>query len=1137
MTCPACGHDNRAAAKFCEQCAAALRRACPVCGVQPRDAAKFCDACGASIVESPQPALRRVEGSIAERPPTTGSPAAYTPRHLADKILTSRAALEGERKQVTVLFADVKGSMELAEQVDLEEWHKILDRFFQVLADGVHRFEGTVNQYTGDGIMALFGAPIAHEDHAQRACYAALHLQDELRRYADELRVTKGLSFSVRMGLNSGEVVVGKIGDDLRMDYTAQGHTVGLAARMEQLAEPGKVLLTEHTAQLISGFFALRDLGQSAVKGVSAPLRIYELEGVGRLRTRFDVARARGLSRFVGRGDEMTTLEAALAHAVQGQGRVVGVVAEPGTGKSRLCFEFIERCRARGLVVTEAHAVAHGKSIPFLPVLELLRGIFDITEQDADRTAREKIAGRLLLLARDFEDALPFLFDFLGIPDPDRPAPRLAPDERQRRLFGILRRLIHAHSQHEPVVMLIEDLHWIDAASEMFLERLAESVAGTRTLLLVNFRPEYHAGWMQKSYYQQLPLLPLGPEAITELLHDLLGADTSMTHLKQLIHERTGGNPFFIEEVVRALFDQGVLAREAGGGATAHVVLARPVDEIQIPSTVQAVLAARIDRLAEREKQVLQTAAVIGKAFAEPVLRRMAELPEPELAAALRDLVAAEFLDERALYPEAEYAFRHPLTQEMAYKSQLGERRMGVHAAAARVIAEIYAGKLDERAALLAHHWEAAGDALEAARWSRRAAEWVGLSNFPEALRHWRKVRSLVEELPESAETRELGATASAQIFSLGIRLGTSGEEPAALLAELQALAEENQDQRLLATLLAAPAAAAAMSGQAEEAIEPLRKAACLADQTDDAGLKLALRAVLVLALFFSGRLREALAVIDEALAGTPAAPELGTDIFGFSPLIMLLMFRAQLFRHTGRIEEAARALDHATALAQEYGQLEILAVTHQAYVDLAWLTGDIGPAMEHARRAVEAAEALGSAFSRSQAYGALGGAHRLNQQWDEAAAACEQSLAITRESRTGIADEAFKVAGLAEVYLHQGKKTLARATAEEAVALASRYQRVAECYARLTLARVLLHTEGVQAVSAIESALARALVLVEETGASSMEPFIRVERAELARLRGDEAGRRRELQEAQQLFTAIGAPLRAEQVARELAV
>ena len=334
-------------------------------------------------------------------PPPARDPRSYTPKHLAEKILTSRSALEGERKQVTVLFADVKGSTELASELDPEEWHGIMDRFFQILAEGVHRFEGTVNEYRGDGIMALFGAPIAHEDHAQRACYSALHLRDALRRYADELRIGKGINFAVRMGLNSGEVVVGKIGDDLRMDYTALGHTANLAARMEQIAEPGRIYLAEATAQMCQGFFALRDLGRHEVRGLSQPVGVFELEGVGRMRTRLDVSRARGFSKFVGRQSEMAALEAALERAIAGNAQVVGVVAEPGTGKSRLCYEFAERCRAREIPVYEAHGVAHGKAVPLLPILEFLRGYFGITEHDTARAARDKIAGRMVLARRD----------------------------------------------------------------------------------------------------------------------------------------------------------------------------------------------------------------------------------------------------------------------------------------------------------------------------------------------------------------------------------------------------------------------------------------------------------------------------------------------------------------------------------------------------------------------------------------------------------------------------------------------------------------------------------------------------------------------------------------------------------------
>jgi class 3 adenylate cyclase len=549
--CSRCQHENSAAAKFCEECGTALARSCPRCGHAVGVPAKFCAECGHALA----PTIAHEVG----RDPRT-----YTPPHLAEKILGSRRTLQGERKQVTVLFADVKGSMELAEGLDPEEWHRILDRFFTILTEGIHRFEGTVNQYTGDGIMALFGAPIAHEDHAQRACWAALHLGDALRRYANELRLTHGLSFAVRMGVNSGEVVVAKIGDDLRMDYTAQGHVVGLAARMEQIAEPGKVYVSEHTARLVSGFFRLADLGPLTVKGVTERLRVFELEGLGTHRTPFDASRARGFSRFVGRDAEIATLEAALARAAAGDGQVVGIVAEAGVGKSRLCYEFVQRCRARGTPVDEAHGVAHGKMVPYLLVLGFLRGYFGIGEQETAQAIREKVAGKLLLLDPALADALPLVFDFLGVPDPERPLPSLDPEVRQHRLFEAMKRLTHARSRREPGVSLIEDLHWIDSASEAFVANFIEAVAGTRTLAIVTFRPEYDAAWMRKSYYQRLALPPLGPEAIAELLADRLGNDPSVADLGERIRTRTGGNPFFIEEIVQALVEAGSLAGTKG---------------------------------------------------------------------------------------------------------------------------------------------------------------------------------------------------------------------------------------------------------------------------------------------------------------------------------------------------------------------------------------------------------------------------------------------------------------------------------------------------------------------------------------------------------------------------------------------
>jgi class 3 adenylate cyclase/tetratricopeptide (TPR) repeat protein len=1060
----------------------------------------------------------------------TDSPAAYTPRHLAEKILTSRGALEGERKQVTVLFADVQGSLDLAEQVDAETWHGIMDHFFGILSAGVHHFEGTINQYTGDGIMALFGAPIAHEDHARRACYAALQLHQDLRAYSEELKRTQGLNFSVRMGLNSGEVVVGKIGDDLRMDYTAQGHTVGLAARMEHLAHPGSAYLTEDTAKLVQGFFALHDMGLFSIKGVRDPLRVYELEGVGPLRTRLDVARARGLSRFVGREAETAVLENALARAIAGSGQVVGIVADAGLGKSRLCFEFAERCRSRGIEVIASYGVPHGKRIPFLPLLQLLRDFCGITDRDSSEEARRKIAGTLLLRALGIQEDLPLLFDFLGVPDPHLPPPRMDPEARQRQLFSIVKQLIHSRRVGGPAVMLFEDLHWIDGASEAALEDLIEVLPSTRTLLVVNFRPEYHAAWMQKSHYQQLPLLPLGPGAIQQLLDDLLGDDARLAELAALIRERTGGNPFFIEEVVQSLVDHGVLVRSAGqAGGRTRLQITRPITEIEIPPTVRAVLAARIDRLPESHKQVLQTAAVIGKEFAEPVLRRAVGV---QLEAALQALTGAELIYERALYPEAEYAFKHPLTQEEAYRSQLTERRAQVHATVARAIAELYPDKLDEHAALLAHHWEGAGDRLEAARWTRRAAEWVGYSDPAEAYRRWCRVRALLESVEPSAETVALEITACSRILNLGLRTGMSREEAASIFARGRELAEQSGDVSALARLHNNYGMVVGTAGEAARAIEHVMLATRMAEETDDTGLRLGLRVIVVVAHFHAGRLHEALAMTEESIQLAGAAPKLGADVTGFSPYVFLVLYRGTMHMALGQLDAGRRELHDALRLAEAHGELELLAMAHGFFALLALFTGETEEALMHAQQAVAIAEKIGSALSRGQAYGMLGAAHLLREDWDQAIRALQQDVGISRERHTGLLLEAGSLALLSDAHRGRGDFDLARRTAEEALAVARRRgSRLFECDAQLALARALLATDGWQARERIESALAEAAAVVEQTGARVRQPFIHVERAELARLGGEEGVRQHELGEALRLFTEVGATGQARRI------
>jgi class 3 adenylate cyclase/predicted ATPase len=648
-----------------------------------------------------------------------------------------------------VLFADVKGSMDLQEQLDPEEWHRIMDRFFQILTDGVHRFEGTVNQYTGDGIMALFGAPIAHEDHAQRACYSALRLSDELRRYSQELRREKGLNFSVRMGLNSGEVIVGKIGDDLRMDYTAQGHTVGLAARVEEIAAADQTYLTEHTAKLVEGYCRLGDLGQFNVKGVKDPLRVYELQGVGALRTRLEVSARRGLVRFVGRRGEMERLRGAWEAAQTGHGQIVGVVGEAGVGKSRLVYEFKTPLETSGRVLA-AFSVSHGKAYAYLPLIDLLKSYFRITLEDDERGRREKVTGKVLTLDRTLEDTLPYLFSLLDIGDDASSLAQTDPPIRKRRTLEAVKRVLVRETLDQPCVLIFEDLHWVDAETQDFLEVMSESVATARLLLLVNYRPEYQHGWGSRTYYTQLRLDPLGEKESQELLTALLGEERSAERqaLERLILEKTEGNPFFMEEVVQTLAEESVLSGQRGGYR-----LATSAVELHVPETVQGVLAARMDRLPAEEKALLQTLAVIGKDFPLGLLRRVVEREEEDLYSGLSHLQAGEFIYERPAFPEPEYIFKHALTQEVAYESLLGERRQVLHERTARAIEGLYADALDAHYGDLAHHYSRTENTSKAVEYLHLAGDQaVQRSAYTEAIKQLRRGVELVATLPQTRE-------------------------------------------------------------------------------------------------------------------------------------------------------------------------------------------------------------------------------------------------------------------------------------------------------------------------------------------------------------------------------------------------
>jgi tetratricopeptide (TPR) repeat protein len=928
------------------------------------------------------------------------------------------------------------------------------------------------------------------------------------------------------MGLNSGEVVVGKIGDDLRMDYTAQGHTVGLAQRMEQLAEEGRPYLGAETASLVEGYFEIEDLGEFRIKGAREPLRAFALRGAGPARTRLDVSRARGFTRFVGRRDEMTSLEAALSRAVDGHGQVVGVVGDAGVGKSRLCAEFVDRCRAREIALYDAHCPAHGQSLSLLPMLELLRGYFGIAEGDPDRLAREKIAGRLLLLDSAFDETLPLVFDFLRVPNPDRLAPQMDPEARQRQLFAFVRRLLQAQSEQEPTVLLFDDLHWIDAASDGFLAQLVEAASSTRTLLLVNFRPEYTAEWTRKSYYQQLPLAPLGEDEVAAIVTGLLGSDASVAPLPALIQEKAEGNPFFTEEVIQSLVESGALAGERG-----EYRLVRPPGDLHVPASVQAVLAARIDRLPEQDKQVLQTAAVIGREFGEALLAAVVELRPEDLASSLSRLQSTEFIVEQAIYPVAEYSFKHPLTQEVAYDSQLAERRKQIHAAVARALEELHADRLREQAALLAHHWERAAEAREALRWHEEAA--LGASADPfEADRHWRRVRALSQGLPESEGTAGAQMRACWCLLALGPTVGISRDEARALFEEGTTLASAYDDLHGLALLETFYAQIRGAHNEFPEMLDHATKAASLAERLDNIFLRVATALLVIRPLQWMGRLREGRKVCDQALALVEDNP----DHFAGNPFLSAALLNSQaIFRRELAPREALAIFERAIAFVRKHG-IEGEAVF--IYTDAAVATsalGDTARTLDLAHRAVEVAEEHGGASARSHAQSALLLAKILNREWADALEVAARIRSIVQETQIGHEFEIEALLGLSQAHLGRGDLAAAREAAEEALALTrSHGLRMIELGAVYVLARVAL-AEGESSAAEAETLLERAAQLIEETDARRAKPGLSEGRARLARIRGDGGACEQHLREAHRLYTEMGATGHAERVAREL--
>jgi adenylate cyclase len=831
----------------------------------------------------------------------------------------------------------------------------------------------------------------------------------------------------------------------------------------------------------------------------------------------------------------MAALDAALERARRGSGQVVGVAAEAGTGKSRLCAEFAERCRARGIPILEGRGVAHGKAIPMLPMLEMWRAFYDIRDGEGPETTRARIASRLLQMDESFREMLPYVFDLFGVPDPANPSPAIDPEQRQKRIHGVLKRILHDPAYGGLRVILLEDLHWFDGASDAYLETTVDSVPATRDLLLVTFRPGYQAPWMQRPHYQQLSLQPLDPEALRALLRDLLGEDPSVAALPEIIHARTKGNPFFIEEVVQSLVEGGQLA----GGRGAYQ-LATPVEALQVPASVHAILSSRIDRLPEPEKELLQTAAVIGKTFSETLLGRvmasLTAIDDTALDPALSALVTAEFLYEAALYPQLEYSFKHPLTQEVAQRSQLRERRVRVHAAVAQALTEA-GGNLDERAAEIARHWDEAGAPSKAARWHRHAAEWAGLSDPRESLRHWRRVRELAPGVEDAGERSNLAIHACDQILSVGWRMGGSEEEAAAAFAEGRALVESLGDRAALALLVGRYGLMRfSVAGSAGDYARYGEEAALLARDSGDPKLRAAIGTLPAYGHFHAGEGRAALEWSARVLEEVGSDNLLGKDFVGYSPRAGALHVRAQALMFLGRLTEARNQVGVAESVAEESRELEVFTWLQVTRALVEYTCGRAESGLEHGRRSLEIAEKLDNEASRMAAYAALGLANLVDGQPAAARDAFRESATIARDRRVVRALVPLVLAGLAEAHLALGEPTEAVATAREGIDLGNTggclYN---EALAQLALAAALLARDCVGPRAEIESALERAEHLVASIEGRALSPRILELRGRLAAAVGDAPSSDRTFREALDLYRAIGATGHAERLAREL--
>ncbi|KRR18785.1 ATP-binding protein [Bradyrhizobium retamae] len=995
--------------------------------------------------------------------------------------MTTKRDLEGERKQVTVLFADIVGSLRIIADRDPEEAQKLLDPVLDHMLEAVHHYEGMVNRVMGDGIMALFGAPLAHEDHAVRACYAALRMQQTIARYAEEIRRAYGAPITIRVGINSGEIVVSSINNDLYMDYTVVGQTAHLASRMEQMAMPGSVLAAADTIRLVEGYVEAKSLGEMTIKGLANPVEVFEITEGGFERTKLQAAASRGLTPFVGRELEIQQLTQALDHARGGHGQVVAVVGEPGMGKSRLIHEFVHSFRTEDCLVLETNSASYGHAASYLPVIELLRHYyFKISQRDNAKSIREKVTEKILALDPSLQDVIPPLLDLLDALDAGHPFQSLDPLQHRQHTYQAITRLLLRENHVQPVVAVFEDLHWNDSLTLGLLNEIVVNARDARLLLLVTYRPEFHDGWRGRPNYRNLRLEPLQSESLTTLLHSLLGSDPALENLKDFVLDRAGGNPFFVEELVRTLVDRKVLE-----GARQNYRMVKPISGNEIPPTVQAVLAARIDALAKAEKRLLQEAAVIGYDVPLSLLKEISNLPDSELRGVLDSLQSAEFLFPTQLFPDLQFSFKHALTHDVAYGGLRSERRRDIHQSVVLAIENVYAARIGEHVERLADHALRGGLQEKAVTYLRQAGtKAADREAYPEAVILFEQALEALAGLPQSKEAIQKAIDIRFDIRNVLQPLGDR-DRIAARLREAEQLADRIGDKQRNGWVQSYLTEQFWMLGRYKESIAAGERALAVAEPLSDLPLQVVTNLPLGLAHHTRGdykKARECFGWNVLHLEGNLASQRFGMFVL---PAAFSRSFIAWGLADTGQFSEAFNIGEDALRIAENASHPFSCGYAHLGLGVVALRQGNLRRALRSFERALAA-----GAFADSPvgfAYVALhfGYALALAGRANEGIPILEQSIEVA-ESKGFVARHSLRLAYVSEAYLSLGREGEALKAATRALELARKHEeRANEAYSLRMLGEVDLYRGK---LSDAESWLTQGVVLAEELGMRPLE-------------------------------------------------